>query len=110
MDERHRRNADEKIGALYDELLGTLTKKGAITELREMARENRDGLAALRQEFADHKAEQSERDERGEERAREVRHLLLNVMERSVLTLLGALGGAWVAIQAFFSASDRSGP
>lgn len=108
MDERHRRTADDKIDALYDELLGTFSKKGALTELREIGQENRDAIGNLREEFADHKAEQSKRDESTEERSREVRHLLLNVVERSVFTLLGALGGAWVAIQAFFSGKPNA--
>jgi hypothetical protein len=102
MDER-RSETDDKVAELYVALLGDFKSKGAIRELREQTEKNERSLEDLLRRFLDHEADQRKRDERTEERGKEVRGLLLNVAERSVIALIGALGGAWVAIQALFS-------
>lgn len=109
MDEpRHRRSADEKIDALYEALLGSITSKGALTELREAAQENRRLIEAVSVRLSQHEEEQRQRDKRSEEGKREVRHLFFGIMERTAVALIGALGGAWVAIQAVLSGRSNS--
>lgn len=104
MDERRQRgDTDAKVAELYVALLGDFKSKGAIRELREQTEKNEHALLDLLKRITDHEMDHRQRDERAEERGDEVRHLLLNVAERSMIALLGALGGAWVAIQAFFT-------
>ena len=109
MDERRtRRASDDQLAELYVALLGDFHTKGAIRELREQAEDNKRALADLSQRLVDHETDHRERDERAKERGDEVRHLLLNVVERSMIALVGALGGAWVAIQAFFTGKPNN--
>lgn len=106
MDERdftpHRRNADQKIDALYEALLGNFTKRGVLDEMRESIASNTRTIEALERRMTKHEMEQQERDERSEEGKRELRQMLFGIAERGAVALVGALGGAWVAIQAFW--------
>ena len=108
MDERRtRRETDEKVDELYIALLGNFERKGALRELSEGQGRIANDLLTLTRRVDDHEADQRKRDERTDERGKEVRGVLLNVVERSVIALIGAVGGAWVAIQAFVSGKSQ---